>query len=113
MPKLIAGFAHVQRGTAHYRGVLRVTAKSAPRWYCPCVPDHPTPETARKCADAELWRREQGGREVIVLRRCGPCDRWWPDGPGAACPVCAVPVERVKLVGLERARALDQGQGKH
>ena len=84
MPKLIAGFAHVQRGTAHYRGVLRVTAKSAPRWYCPCVPDHPTPETARKCADAELWRREQGGREVIVLRRCGPCDRWWPDGPGAA-----------------------------
>ena len=111
MPKLIAGFAHVQRGSAHYKGALRVTAKSPPRWYC--EHDHLTPEAARRCADFELERREQGGRDVIELRRCTPCDRWWPDGPGTACPVCAVPVERVKLVVLERVRALDQGNGKH
>jgi len=113
VPKLIAGFAHVHRGTAHYRGALRVTQKSLPRWTCSCVPDHPTPEAARKCADGELWRREQGGREVVALRRCAPCDRWYPDGPGAACPECSVPMERVKLVVLERGPVLDQRNGKH
>ncbi len=104
MPKLVAGFTHVRRGTARYRGVLRVTAKAVPAWTCSCRPDHMTPESARLCADTELERRTQGGREVISLRRCEPCDRWWPDGPGPACPVCSVPSERVKLVVLERSR---------
>jgi hypothetical protein len=111
--KLIAGFTHVQRGRAAYRGVLRVTQKSAPAWTCRCPQPHLTAEAARSCADAELYAREQGGREVISLRRCEPCDRWWPDGPASACPVCSVPMERVKLVVLERTRVLDQGNRKH
>lgn len=101
--KLIAGYAHVRRGTAHYKGALRVTPKSVPRWLC--EHDHPTPGKARLCADLELDRREQGGREVIALRRCEPCDRWWPDGAGAACPACSVPLARVKLAVLDRRPA--------
>jgi hypothetical protein len=104
MPKLIAGFTRARQGTAHYRGALRATQKSVPAWRCACAPDHPTPEAARKCADAELWRRVQAGRAVVTLRRCEPCDGWWPDGDGAPCPACAVPMERVKLVVLERSR---------
>jgi hypothetical protein len=111
--KLIAGFTSVQRGAARYRGALRVTPKSVPRWTCQCMPDHPTPAEARKCADAELARREAGGREVFTLRRCEPCDRWWPAGPGAACPACSVPMEGVKLIVLERTRLLDQQHRSH
>jgi hypothetical protein len=100
--KLIAGFTHVKRGTSDYRGVLRATAKSAPAWTC--AHSHLTPEAARRCADFERKRRTEGEREVISLRRCEPCDRWWPDGDTAACPVCSVPMEKVKLVVLERTR---------
>lgn len=104
MPKLIAGFTHVQRGTAAYRGALRVTPSAVPAWTCPCAPVHLTAEKARMCADAELARREQGGREVFTLLYCRPCDRWWPAGSAEACPVCTVPLERVKLAVLERGR---------
>lgn len=100
--KLLAGFTHVNRGTADYKGVLRATAKSAPAWTC--AHNHLTAEAARRCADFELESRKQGSREVFTLRRCEPCDRWHPDGPGSACPVCSVPMERVKLAVLERTR---------
>jgi hypothetical protein len=102
VPKLVAGFAYIRRGSARYKGALRVSAKAVPAWTC--EHDHITPESARLCADTELEKRTQGGREVITLRRCGPCDRWWPDGPGQVCPACSVPLERVKLAVLERFR---------
>jgi hypothetical protein len=100
--KLLAGFTHVNRGTADYKGVLRATPKSAPAWTC--THNHLSAEAARRCADFELESRKQGSREVISLRWCEPCGRWWPDGDAPACPVCSVPMERVKLVVLERTR---------
>jgi hypothetical protein len=114
MPGLIAGFTHVQRGRSAYRGALRVTPKSVPRWTCACAPDHLTAAGAVKCAEAELERRGQGGREVFTLLRCKPCDRWLADGPGpVACPWCSVPLERVKLAVLGRGAAVDPGRRKH
>jgi hypothetical protein len=99
---LVASYMRLRAGTASFRGVLRATPDSAPRWTCP--DDHLSTASARRCAEAELERRNQGGREVFTLRRCGPCDAWYPDGPGSPCPVCSVPMERVKLVVLERTR---------
>lgn len=119
MPKLVAGFAHIRRGTARYRGALRVTAKAVPAWTC--GHDHMTPESARLCADAELERRSQGGREVIVLLHCGRCagggaSSWWDDVPGEeklACPRCGVLLRRLKLVVVGGGTAVDEGNGKH
>jgi hypothetical protein len=108
--KLIAGFTHVQRGTAHYRGVLRVTPKAVPSWTCPCVPSHLTAEAAVRCARSELERRQQGGRQVFVLLHCERCSEaggscWWDDVPGRSlpCPRCGVPLLRLKLAVLERS----------
>lgn len=112
MPKLIAGFTHVHRGAANYKGALRATPSAVPAWTC--MHSHLSPEAARRCAAFELERREQGGREVVDLLRCEPCDRWWPDTDGSlACPRCSVPLERVTLVVLERSRVLAPGNGKH
>lgn len=100
MTDLMASYAHRQRGKASYAGVLRETPKSRPAWTC--VHDHLTATGAAACANAELDRRTQGENEVFWLRRCEPCDRWWGDGVSAACPVCAVPMERMKVAVLER-----------
>lgn len=104
MPEeLYAGYTGIRdKATAGYAGALRRNPRSSPVWTCRHT--HKSPVTAHTCAEAELERRVQGEREVIVLRRCEPCDRWWPDGDGAGCPVCSVPMERVKLVVLERSR---------
>jgi hypothetical protein len=101
VPKLLPGFTRIRPGAAHYKGALRVTPKAVPDWTC--AHDHFSPAVARMCAEAELERREQGGRQVFFLLRCEPCDRWWTNGVSpAGCPVCSVPLERVKLAVLER-----------
>jgi hypothetical protein len=108
--KLTPGYVHLNRGTAAYMGVLRLQASRArPAWTC--GHSHGVPVAARRCAEAELERREQGSREVFTLRRCEPCDRWWPDGDGALCPHCGVPAARLRLVALERV--LDPGNRRH
>jgi hypothetical protein len=99
---LVAGYAHVRRGASAYAGVLRQGFNGPKRWTCSCRPVHLTASGAVACATAELERRRQGSREVFALRRCGPCDRWYPDGDGAACPACSVPMERVRVAVLER-----------
>lgn len=118
---LIAGYTHVQRGRAAYRGALRATPKSAPRWTCACAPVHLTAEKARACAAAELERRVQGGQDVLTLLHCRPCaegggSAWWEDVPAAeslACPRCGAPLRRLKLVVVGSAPAVDEGSGKH
>lgn len=119
MTDLIAGYVHVRRGTSAYKGALRATPKSAPRWTCACAPVHLTAEKARACAEAELERRTQGAGQVFTLLHCGPCSEavgssWWDDVPGlAACPRCGVPLERLKLAVTGRGPAVDPGNGKH
>lgn len=97
-----------RHATAGYRGVLRVTRGSRPKWTCTCPLPHLSPVTAQGCAERELERRGQGGKEVFTLLRCEPCSRWWDDVPDVgslACPVCGVPMERLKLVVTQRGPA--------
>lgn len=103
MTDLIPGYAFARRGTYAYLGALRRTPGSVPVWTCSGSHAlHVSTLGALACARAELDRRTQGGREVFWLRRCEPCNRWWGDGASDACPVCAVPMERVKVAVLER-----------
>jgi hypothetical protein len=104
---LVAGYAHRRRGVSSYVGVLKQDRKSAPVWAC--THDHLTTVKAAQCAEAELERRAQGGREVFELLHCTPCSKWWspeeagttPPG-GTECPRCGVPLEMLKLAVLER-----------
>jgi hypothetical protein len=107
---LVAGYAYRGRGTASYVGVLREDPRSRkkPAWSCPH--DHLVATSAVLCADAELDRRVQAGRAVFWLLHCVPCERWWPDGAGPPCPLCGVPLERLKLAVLERGPAVDAGK---
>lgn len=106
---LIPGHRVVSRpraASASYRGVLRATRGSHPKWACEHY--HPSPVMAKACAERELERRGQGGKEVFTLLRCEPCSRWWDDVPDVgslACPVCGVPMERLKLVVTQRGPA--------
>lgn len=111
MPDLSAGYIGIKAATGGWHGALRRGRRARPEWTCQHV--HASPATAKPCAEAELERRTQGERQVFALRRCGPCDAWWPDGDGVPCPACSVPMERVTLVVLERTRLLDPGNGKH
>jgi hypothetical protein len=103
--KLVAGYSHIRRGAAGYRGVLRVTPKAVPSWTC--RHEHLTTRMAAACAVAELERRENGEKEVFSLLNCTGCARWWTD-PGARqplpCPRCTVLLERVKVQVLEREK---------
>lgn len=104
--ELVAGYEHVRRGTAAYRGVLRPATGGTPVWRCRCEPVHLNTITARRCAEKELDRRRQGGRQVFELLRCEPCGRWFAAVPRApACPVCGVPLQRLKVLVLERGPA--------
>jgi rubrerythrin len=107
---LTPGYRFRRRGTSSYRGVLRRPAGSE-AWACPH--DHMSPGKAKLCAEAELENRRQAAQSVIVLLRCEPCDRWWPAGAAGACPVCGVPMERLKLVVAGRSPAVDGGNRQH
>jgi hypothetical protein len=108
------GYIEVQlRAGRGFQGVLRRTPGSKPAWTCR-HDSHLAPGRARACAEAELERQLQGKGEVFALLHCGPCSRWWDDvadlGP-LACPVCGVPMERLKLVVAGRGPAVDAGNG--
>jgi len=108
VPELIPGYEHVRRGTAAYRGTLRQTPRGAPVWRCGCPAPHLNTITARRCAEQEMERRRQGGRQVLALLRCDPCERWYPDDPVPGvtlCPRCGVRLERLKVAVLERGPA--------
>jgi hypothetical protein len=102
---LVASYRYVNRGVGHWEGVLRRQAGRRPVWTCPHK--HLAPSRAVACAEAELERRREGQGVVITLLRCEPCDRWLPavDVVPPGCPVCGVPLERVKLVVAERGPA--------
>jgi hypothetical protein len=107
---LIAGYTGAYEGALllGWYGALRRTPKSKPVWTCAVLRhEHASATSARRCAEAELERRRQGQGAVITLLRCKPCDRWLPavDVVPPGCPVCGVPLERVKLVVAERAPA--------
>lgn len=110
-----------RHATAAYRGVLRRTPGSKPAWTCPCPSPHLSPVTARGCAERELERRGQGGKEVFTLLHCARCaegggSSWWDDVPDVAelsCPRCGVPLRRMKLVVVNSGSAVDPGNGKH
>lgn len=110
MADLVAGYALRRRGTSSYVGTLKAARGSAPAWRC--THDHLTTVKARQCAEAELERRTQGGRQVFELLFCPPCGQWLtpeqagthPPG-GTECPKCGVPLERVRLAVLERGPA--------
>jgi len=121
---LIAGYKVIEyprHATAAYRGVLRRTPGSRPSWSCSCPSPHLSPVTARGCAERELERRGQGSREVFTLLHCKRCaegggSSWWDDVPGEEglkCPRCGVPLERLKLVVVGSAPAVDGGNRKH
>lgn len=97
--RLIAGYSHRDKG-ASYRGALRDNPRNAPLWTCDH--EHFSTAVARRCAESERERRVQGAREVLELEHCKPCSKWWQGLPDAACPWCYVPLERVKVIVLER-----------
>lgn len=96
------GYRHLRRGSAQYAAVLRDKAARKIVWAC--ADSHVTTVQALWCANGELARRTQAGREVFTLRWCAPCGRWWTPSQAASglCPRCDVPLEAVKLVVLER-----------
>jgi rubrerythrin len=101
---LIPGYVHASRGRASYRGALRASEKGEPAWTC--KDDHLTATSARTCARAEKEQRVQGSKQVFRLLNCKQCERWWEDARGASeCPRCSVPLDRVKVVVVERERA--------
>lgn len=101
---LVAGFVHVRRGAAYYKGALRTAPGRPPAWTCEHT--HYTPTVAKLCATGELDRRGQAGREVFELLRCEPCGRWFGAVPcPPACPACDVPLQRLKVLVLERSAA--------
>lgn len=100
---LVAGFVHLRRGAAYYKGALRTAPGRPPVWTCEHTHYSPTP--AKLCAEGELYRRGQAGREVFELLHCTPCWSWYGNEPGRLCPRCGVPLERLKLLVLERAAA--------
>lgn len=121
MADLIAGYKFERlRALTIYRGVLRRDPKARPSWTCK-HDDHLAPGSARKCAEAELERREQGRGEVFTLLHCERCSEagassWWNDVDGEeelACPRCGVTLRRMKLVVVSSSPAVDSGNGKH
>lgn len=113
---LRAGYVHIRRGTAAYRGALRWKPDIAPVWSC--VHDHLTAMSAKACAETEKARRVAGRREVFTLLHCERCGEhggtaWWDDVPGGeqlSCPRCGVPLERLKLAVVGREAAVDEGK---
>jgi hypothetical protein len=106
---LIPGFTHRRRGTSSYGGVLRESPRSLrPSWLC--VHDHLTAMSATACAVHELENRKQGRQEVFYLLRCEPCQEWFdaPEVGGLArCPLCGVPMARLKVIVVERIEPVD------
>lgn len=104
MAGLVAGYTRdTAAGRLSYHGALRRDRKSAPLWAC--LHDHLVVTSAQRCAEAELERREQGQGQVFSLLTCAPCGRWWADARVSACPLCSVPLQRVKLAVLESGPA--------
>jgi rubrerythrin len=102
--QLVAGFVHVRRGAAYYKGALRTAPGRPAVWTCEHT--HYSPMPAKLCAQGELYRRGQAGREVFELLHCVPCAAWHgADGQTWACPACGVPRQRLKVLVLERAPA--------
>jgi hypothetical protein len=95
---LVPGFTRGPRSS--YRGALRDNPRNNPEWIC--THEHLLPAAARRCAQGERERRMQGASEVLELSHCKPCATWWEGLPSAVCPWCDVPVERVKVIVLER-----------
>lgn len=100
---LIAGYAHIMRGAARYRGALRWSPGAKPVWTC--KDEHLLPAGAVNCAGREKYRRVESAKTVLWLRHCEPCERWYDDGPGRDCPACGFSLDRVKLQVLERSPA--------
>jgi hypothetical protein len=109
--ELHAGYRHLRRGTAAYAGVLRRGSADRPEWSC--RHSHVTSPQALHCAEGELERRSEGRREVFELLWCEPCGQWWTveqaevrggtgRRPVGGCPRCDAPLERAKLLVLER-----------
>jgi hypothetical protein len=109
---LYVGYRRLRPGKASYTGVIR-DARRLVVWHC--AHDHATPDIGRRCAEAELERRRQGGREVFDLFHCDPCETWWTRAQAEArtgrrlgphfvkgCPRCDVPLEAVRVQVLER-----------
>lgn len=102
--QLVAGFVHVRRGAAYYKGALRAAPGRPPVWTCEHT--HYSPTVAKLCAQGELDRHVQAGREVFELLHCVPCGAWHAgDGETHACPDCGVPLQRLKVLVLERSAA--------
>lgn len=102
--KLVAGFVHLRRGAAYYKGALRTAPGRPPVWTCEHT--HYSPMPARLCAEGELSRRGQGAREVFELLHCAPCGTWHRrDVETWACPACGVHLQLLKVLVLERSAA--------
>lgn len=101
---LAAGFVHVRRGAAYYKGALRTAPGRPPVWTCDHT--HYSPTVAKLCAQGELDRRTQAGREVFELLHCVPCGTWVRHSDEYPfCARCSVPLQRLKLLVLERSAA--------
>ena len=98
---LIPGYAHIDRGMARYRGALRESPGGRPAWTC--QHDHAYTGGAVMCAKREKNGRVEAGKVVLDVLWCEHCTTWTPYEEGVtACWRCYVPVDRVKLLILER-----------
>jgi hypothetical protein len=102
---LTPGYAHARgKGVVAYLGVLRDLGREV--WRCTHKP-HLVATVAVRCAEAELERRRQGSRLVLVLLHCPSCDIYFgPQARGGEdstghCSLCVVPLTPVKVMILD------------